>query len=393
MLATSSRPFERLNVGATLMDIAVFSKDYFEARRRFREAAQAAGAELREWANPHQGPGGEPLYCDTAWLGPRDASSVLIIISGTHGVEGFCGSGPQIAVLNGALSDSLSQPANRGTGVLLIHAVNPHGWAWLRRVTEENVDLNRNWVDFGKPLPKNPGYTALHASYCPTSLDEDSLRQAEAAIADYAARAGAHAERVARSSGQYTHADGIFYGGTKPTWARRTSELILAEYAGKAKQVAIVDMHTGLGPYGYGEPICNHEPGGTRVQRARRWWGDSVTEPLLGTSSSQEKWGLTEFGYERTLGHADIAFVALEYGTYSQAQGATVLRDDHWLHHSGGINPLSTRIDLLGDSRTARIKRAIRDHFYPPYDDWKEMVLFRALQVYRQAIIGMAKDR
>jgi hypothetical protein len=113
---------------------------------------------------------------------------------------------------------------------------------------------------------------------------------------------------------------------------------------------------------------------------------------LLGTSSSQEKWGLTEFGYERALAHADIAFVALEYGTYSPSQGATVLRDDHWLHHAGDINPLTSTIDLLSDPRTAQIKRAIRDHFYPPYDDWKEMVLFRALQVYRQAISGMARN-
>ncbi len=373
------------------MDISVFSNDYFEARRKFREAAQAAGAELRQWANPHRAPNGEALYCDTAWLGPRDAESVLVIISGTHGVEGFCGSGPQIAVLKGALAQTLAQH-RKPTGLLLIHGVNPHGWAWLRRVTEENVDLNRNWVDFSQPLPQNPGYTALHAHYCPTRLDAQTLARSEAAIADYARQAGAHAERVARSSGQYTHADGIFYGGLGPTWARLTSEQILTEYLARARRVAIVDMHTGLGPYGYGEPICNHAPGGDRVHRARRWWGDSVTEPLLGTSSSQEKWGLTEFGYERALAHADIAFVALEYGTYSPSQGATVLRDDHWLHHAGGINPLNSTIDLLADARTAAIKRAIRDHFYPPYDDWKEMVLFRALQVYRQAISGMAHD-
>ena len=140
-------------------------------------------------------------------------------------------------------------------------------------------------------------------------------------------------------------------------------------------------MHTGLGPFGDGEPICNHTPGGERVRRARAWWGESVTEPLLGTSSSQEKFGLTEFGYERALAHADIAFVALEFGTYPPPRGAAVLRADHglWQH---------------GDPRAAEaatVRDALRDHFFPPFDDWKEMVLFRSDQVVRQALAGLSR--
>jgi hypothetical protein len=360
------------------MDLTVFSRDASQARDRFLASAAAAGASVRQWPNPLPGPTGEPLFCDTGWLGPADASRVLVVISGTHGVEGFCGAGPQVAVLEGALSAHLTHDS----AILLIHGINPHGWAWLRRVTEENVDLNRNWVDFSQPLPRNPGYVELHRHYLPESLDEQSLRTADAAIASYAIRHGTHAEQVARSSGQYTHPDGLFYGGEGPTWSRRTTEAILSAYLRHARTVAIVDMHTGLGPYGYGEPICNHEPGSERVARARRWWGDSVTEPLLGTSSSQEKWGLTEFGYERCLGHADIAFVALEFGTYPPGRGAAVLRADHWLHAHG---------DPMGP-QSAPIKAALRDHFYPPHDDWKEMVLFRSLQVYRQALEGMNSE-
>jgi hypothetical protein len=358
------------------LDLRVFSGDYAQARAMFLDAAQRAGATHRAWPNPNAGPAGEPLSADTAWLGPRDAARVLVVISGTHGVEGFCGSGPQVGLLRGDAGMAL--PAD--TAVLLIHGINPHGWAWLRRVTEENVDLNRNWVDYGRPLPANPGYAELHAHYVPASLDPVSIARADAAIAAYAARHGAHAERVAGSSGQYTHADGAFYGGAGPTWSRRTTEAILESMLGRARTVAIVDMHTGLGPYGYGEPICNHEPGGDRVRRARAWWGDSVTEPLLGTSSSQEKWGLSEFGYERALAHAAIAFVALEFGTYSPQQGMAVLRADHWLHAHG---------DPAGPQAGA-IKAAIRDHFYPPHDDWKEMVLFRSWQVWRQALAGLS---
>lgn len=356
------------------MDLSVFSSSYAEARAKFLVAARAAGAAVEHWPNPLAGPAGETLACDTAWLGPAGATRVLVVLSATHGVEGFCGSGPQVALLR-------EPPAlPEGTAVLLMHAVNPHGFAWQRRVTEENVDLNRNWIDFAQPLPANPGYAELHDAYCPPTLDEATLAACEARIAAWRAAHGEHAERVARSTGQYTHPHGIFFGGTGPTWARRTQEAILQKYLPGAQTVAIVDLHTGLGPYGYGEPICNHAPGGDRVQRARRWWGDSVTEPLLGTSSSQEKTGLTEFGYERALAHADIAFVALEFGTYAPPQGGRVLRDDHWLWQHG--DPRAPAAEP--------IRRALRDHFFPPFDDWKEMVLFRSDQVFRQALAGLA---
>jgi hypothetical protein len=354
----------------------VFAREYEEARERFVAAARHCGAVLRHWPHPLAGPKGEALATDSAWVGAEDASRVLVVISGTHGVEGYAGSGPQIDLLRGPVPHALPPD----TALLLMHAVNPHGFAWDRRVTEENVDLNRNWVDFALPLPANPGYEELREHYNPISLDEPALARHEAAIEAYRATHGAHGERVARSTGQYTDATGIFYGGTAPTWARRTSEAILAAHLGRAKAVAIVDMHTGLGPYGYGEPICNHAPGSERVRRARRWWGPSVTEPLLGTSSSQEKTGLSEFGYERALAHAEIAFVALEYGTFGPPHGEHALRDDAWLWRCGDPR-----------SEAARpIREALRHYFYPPADDWKEMVLFRARQVYRQALVGLA---
>jgi Protein of unknown function (DUF2817) len=358
------------------MDLGVFSREYEEARDKFLGAAMRAGARLRHWPHPLQGPNGEALATDSAWVGPDDATRVLVVISATHGVEGYAGSGPQVDLLRGPLAGELPD----GTALLLLHAVNPHGFAWSRRVTEENVDLNRNWVDYTQPLPANPGYEALREHYSPRSLDAATLARHEAAIQAWRAQHGVHAERVARSTGQYTDPQGIFYGGSGPTWARRTSEAILAAHLRRARTIAIVDMHTGLGPYGYGEPICNHAPGSERVQRAKRWWGPSVTEPLLGTSSSQEKTGLTEFGYERALAHADIAFVALEYGTYGPPQGEHALRDDAWLWQHG---------DPRGPEAEP-IRRALKNYFYPPRDDWKEMVLWRARQVYRQALAGLA---
>ena len=108
-----------------------------------------------------------------------------------------------------------------------------------------------------------------------------------------------------------------------------------------------------------------------------------MTEPANGTSSSVPKVGLNEYGWESALGEA-LTFVALEYGTYTPERGRLVLREDHWLHASSNVDWTAPE--------TRRIKRQIRDHFYPDMDDWREMVLFRSRQVVRQATAGLAAE-
>ncbi|MPW20390.1 DUF2817 domain-containing protein [Paraburkholderia sp. CNPSo 3157] len=112
----------------------VFSQSYVEARAKFLAIAPAA----RPYACSSLGPSGEPLYTDVAYFGDRNASRLLILISGTHGPEGYSGSASQLLFLRAGLQDAL--PAS--TAVLLVHALNCYGFAWDRRVTAEGCDLN-----------------------------------------------------------------------------------------------------------------------------------------------------------------------------------------------------------------------------------------------------------
>ncbi len=304
---------------------------------------------------------------------------MLVTVSATHGVEGFCGSGAQLDWLLGPAA----APLGRDTAMLFVHAINPHGFAWLRRVTEEGCDLNRNFVDFAKPLPENPGYDELAEAVVPRALSGPLFDAAMKRLEDYRARHGERQFNIARSGGQYRHPGGTFYGGTAPTWARRTLERIIAEHRlAERALVAVVDYHTGLGPFGYGEPISGDEPGGAAHARARAWYGQSLTEPTLGTSSSVPKQGLAGEEWHRKLGES-VSYVALEYGTYpSHTSGQRALREDHWLHNHSNAD--------WAAPETRRIKAQIRRHFYPEVPDWQEMVLFRSRQVLRQAIAGLA---
>ncbi|PKQ03721.1 MAG: DUF2817 domain-containing protein, partial [Alphaproteobacteria bacterium HGW-Alphaproteobacteria-12] len=70
---------------------AHFSQSYAEARNRFLAAAKDADVHVNHHLHPLKGPAGETLAMDVARLGPADASRILAIGSGTHGVEGYCG--------------------------------------------------------------------------------------------------------------------------------------------------------------------------------------------------------------------------------------------------------------------------------------------------------------
>jgi hypothetical protein len=77
----------------------VFAQDYAEAREGFLAAAAARGLKVESALHPREGAKGEELAMDSVLLGHADSKSLLIVGSGTHGVEGFCGSGCQRALL------------------------------------------------------------------------------------------------------------------------------------------------------------------------------------------------------------------------------------------------------------------------------------------------------
>lgn len=353
-----------------------FSANYSKARSRFLAAAKAAGAQMSVYKNPARGPAGEELTTDVAWIGPADAERVLVTISATHGVEGFCGSGAQA----GWFESGLYREAPDGTALMQIHAINPHGFAWLRRVTEDNVDLNRNFLDHGAPYPVNPGYEELHDTICPPEWTDAVIAQTKAVFEAYVEKHGARGLQSAVSGGQYSHADGIFYGGNAETWSRQTLLAIFGKMLPRARHVAVVDYHTGLGPRGYGERICVHAPKSDGLTRASQWYNDDITSPALGSSSSVVLSGVNLNAMEDALPHAQMTGIALEYGTIPTEQVKLALRADNWLHAHGEVDTPKGRA----------IKDQIRDAFYQDADDWKQMIWDRGVETQRLALAGLA---
>lgn len=356
-----------------------FSPSYAKARQKFLHACATASLQVEANLHPLKGRDGEELSMDVAYDGAPDATRLLIVTSACHGVEGHCGSGVQVFAL---YDDEWREKARAaGVAVLYVHALNPHGFSHGRRVTNENVDLNRNFVDFAQPLPVNAAYAKLHALLLPATWPPTEANQA--AINDWIAEHGATAYQAAVTGGQYQFPDGLFFGGQAPTWSHQTFRKVLKKYGQSARQLAWIDLHTGLGPNGLGERIFACRDDKATYARANAWWGTPavpVTSIYDGSSTSALLTGLIWSAMYDECPEAEYTAIALEYGTLPVLEMTGALRADHWLHQ----HPEAPT--ELADAIRARMLEA----FYTDTDGWKGQIVSQARQAMFQAVDGLS---
>ena len=359
---------------------AAFSARYAQARVKFLEGAAAAGMAIRSFEHPLKGRDGETLAMDVALDGPADAQNLLIVSSACHGVEGYCGSGVQVFATHDAEWRAKARAA--GVAVLSIHALNPHGFSHVRRVTNENVDLNRNFQDFSQPLPVNAAYAEIHDLLLPAQWPPTA--ENDAAIADYIARNGQLKFQAAVSQGQHQFADGLFFGGTAPTWSNTTLREVLRTYGRQAKRLAWIDLHTGLGPSGLGERIFACKDDKAAFERAKAWWdpkGETrITSIYDGSSTSAFLTGLMWMAAYQECPQAEYTGIAMEYGTLPFNEVSQALRADHWLHK----HPEAPA------EQHAAIKQQLMDAFYTDTDAWRGQIISQARQAMFQAVDGLS---
>lgn len=301
---------------------------YRDARAQFLRAASDAGCAVRSTPHPLTGLHGEDLAVDVATLGPADADDVVVIVSGTHGVEGYLGSTLQHRhLVDGALT-----PPN-GAAVVLVHALNPHGFSWVRRVNEDNVDLNRNFIDWDGAPPPNAEYGELADVLVPTDWTEPTQERTFLELMANAEELGFERLQEIITKGQYAHPTGVFHGGTGPTWSNHWLSNFLGEL-GPRRRVAVLDLHTGIGPSGHCELISCDPPDSAEFGRQSDWWG-TVTSMLDGSSVSAELEGNWQAMLPSLLDADETTAVALEYGTVDGITVLQSLRADAVLHAFG----------------------------------------------------------
>ncbi|HEY0107063.1 MAG TPA: M14 family metallopeptidase [Rhizomicrobium sp.] len=351
-----------------------FPADYRQARHAFIQASEQAGIEIVSRVHPQmKGRDGKPLFLDTAVIGPREASKALLLISATHGVEGYFGSGVQ----TGLMREGLAARAPADTKIVLLHALNPYGFSWDRRVNEDNADINRNCIDFAHP-PANEPYDKLAAAISPKDISEEALIRANVKLIEYLKSHGAFALQEAISKGQYKYPDGVYYGGAKEAWSVKMLKDVFVETLAHVKRLTVIDFHTGLGDFGAGEMITEDMPGSAAYARAKAMWGRRVASSEAGESVSAPLSGTIDRAVAKWLKAVELTFAALEVGTRDTRAVFNALRKDNWLHcFAPGRH---------GHGQAERIRLELRDAFFPDTAEWKRLVWGHADEAVSSAL-------
>jgi len=363
--------------------------DYEDSRRRFLALGAAAGAAMLSFPAPQDRIGAPPLFTDTALLDAESADTLVVIASGTHGVEGYAGAACQFRFLQAYARDF----AASGIAFLLVHAVNPWGYAHDSRATEEGIDLNRNFVAFPRPADEDAGsgYSRFHRllveNYRPFPR---GLRGSmggmlnELRLLSHGMSAGRRRLlQQAVTAGQHAYPHGLFYGGHAPAKSRMAWEEIMHALVAPYPVALLLDLHTGLGKRGCAELMSELPQSNADFQTMSRWFDGRLKSMADNQSVSASLSGTLTSAFLRS-GSGRRYALGLEFGTCSPLTVLNALRADQWLRNHDGEPSWKDR---------QRIRGMMRRAFAPSDERWVEQAVAAFEATTAQLLKGLELKR
>ena len=331
------------------------------------------------YGHPCTGRHGETLSTDIVVLGNAKASSMLLIQSGTHGIEGYCGSAIQLAMLELLTHSTIGGDM----GVMLVHGINPFGFSWCSRGDENNVDLNRNFIDFDEAGERrNDIFQELAPYLVPDEWSRESLIMADAELDKLRQEYGSDTVSQSLRRGQYSYPDNLFYGGTEPSWSRHTTERVGREHLSAVTELLFIDIHSGLGDYGELGLLSVEPAASNKFGTLRQIIGPQVRSTHDPRSGAANANGNIIRGYSEILPDVTVLGIGMEFGTYEQERVQAALRADTWLHHK-----MSAR--TLPRSLQEEIRQEMFEVFCPTDRSWRDIVVKKGCRICQKAFKGL----
>jgi len=322
------------------------------------------------------------LSVDWLWAEPRTKENLIIVSTGQHGIEGYVGS----AMLKLFMDEFAPRLNPENAGLLLVHAINPWGMKNNRKVNENSVDLNRNFVLNGVfDQSINPDFSKLKHLLAPSnpvrSFGVENLLFSERTIQALISE-GVSSLTHAALLGQYVSPDAMYYGGTH--YEEQTKLMIdLFHKALDSYQTVIhLDMHSGYGPrYHMSITLAPLEPLSSAELSSK------FNYPLVLRGDREEFYAthgdMTACFYElRDAEYPDkqLFACAFEFGTFGDSMLARVrsLRAmifESQLHWCGTTNKKTAE----------RIHHEFEELYFPAEIKWRE----KALADCRQSFEGV----
>lgn len=357
----------------------LFAKEYVSARQNLLDICEKMELEIESRAITENGPHEEALTTDFVWYGPRDASRLILHSSGVHGVEGYPGSAAQVWILEALRSGEISLPDD--TAFAFIHIVNPWGMAWLRRVNEDNADLNRNFLPPGEEYTGEPEhYDRLDAFLNPKTPAKGFEFYTLKALW-YSTRLGFATAKQTVQEGQYNRPKALQFGGSKLANSSKHVLDWLGENLVNAKKVIWFDFHTGLGPFGVDSLLVSESADKESLKQS---YGNRIQVLDPSKSVAYRIRGGIQAGVEARWPDIDWTSITQEFGTIKPIPLLRLARAENRLTQWSGKPPMA----LL----RSKERQAMLNGFSPPSDKWRRMILNRSRAIVNDAIAELTKN-
>jgi hypothetical protein len=321
----------------------------------------------------------KPLSIDGFYMPQRGPSKerLLIITSGVHGVEAYTGAAIQMDFLNNYFDPKWLERM----GVLVIHAVNPYGYHYNRRVTENNVDLNRNLSARAQDFQSRiPDYEDFDPFINPQqSLSMSLWQDFKLLIRSLYRLATLGRKKMVQTSigGQYQNPQGIYYGGQQPEDNTELIRQIFSNIGRPYSKILHIDLHTGYGERGTLHFFVNPEI--TELQGFREIFSGFPIDK----GSDEDFYEITGSFDGLTLdvfkGKEKVIPMTFEFGTLDSQTimgGFMSLRNsimENQGHHHGYANKQSEEA----------IKKDFLEMFNPSAKDWRDKVMKEGTETLR----------
>jgi hypothetical protein len=313
----------------------------------------------------------------------KECKQLIFLSTGLHGIEGYVGA----AVVKLFVKEYLRHLNPADTGLYLVHAINPWGMKHRRKVNENNVDLNRNFIYEQEKGDRdlNRAYDRAHSFLNPqqplkTNADPFFYLKALNLILCM----GPANFREAVLYGQYRYPQGLIYGGTGFERSTTVLSSLFQEAASSCERFLLIDMHTGYGPR-YQMTIVNsiHE------KRASADLQASFSYPLVAKTDPDEFYqmqgDMVDYVYQFMQNQFPGKYfyaTCFEFGTLGSSFGAVIKSLKAMINEN--------RVNQCG-AVSAKVAEQARHNFcelyYPGEEKWREKVL----QDARTAFNGILK--
>ncbi len=362
--------------------LTFFHETYDENREQFRRLAALLNREFSDveiYTYIVKSKVDSDLSINAVYIpAQNEAKKLIIMSSGVHGIEGFTGSAVQQYVMTQMLSGKVPQ----NMGLLLIHAINPFGFKYERRVSENNVDMNRNFHS-NKDLftNNNEGYAKIYRFLNPEGKVRAGYFRNTVFFMKTVYKIIRYSMQTLRQStvqGQYEFDKGIFYGGKDFEPQKEWLAQLISKKTDDYEFVFAIDLHTGLGERG----TLHYLPGYVQDLNS-----DMLLERLL--ESYTVDWPDTgkEFylatgvfrNYLGSLISADKKYIriAFEYGTLeSQSMVGSIRSLQNIILENQGFH-----YGYENNHTEDLVKNRFREMFFPSSKIWRSQIMKQTSEI------------